>query len=282
MAVYAIGDVHGCLPQLLELLEAIRFRPARDRLWFVGDIINRGPDSLGTLRFVRDLGDRAVTLMGNHELRAISGLSGHGDRAFANQMGFFAQAPDLPEIHQWLRGLPLMHHDAGLGAMMVHAGFFPGWSFHRARELADRLQEILRDDRRISTLFSSASSSLPDLEPVVTEEMASLHFALAVMTRMRICQPDGRVVWSIPGEKSGMAFRLEPDSPYRPWYELLDWPGEERVVYGHWAVAGLSLNGRFKGLDSGCVYGGRLSAIRLDHPETPVTQVTCPCYVAPE
>ncbi|MBF0626832.1 MAG: symmetrical bis(5'-nucleosyl)-tetraphosphatase [Magnetococcales bacterium] len=284
MAVYAIGDVHGCLPELKALLKAVRFHPGRDRLWFVGDIFNRGPDSLGTIRFVRDLGERAVTLLGNHEVRALGGLSGRPDRGFARQMAFFNDAPDLPELYAWLRTLPLIHHDPELGASMVHAGFYPGWSREQAQARADDLQRIFRDDARIGSFFATFPTTFPESEPNQDDESARLHFALAVLTRLRICHPDGRVVWSIPGESGGTAFRLAADSPYRPWYRLLDWPEDDttRIIYGHWAVAGLTQYGRFSGLDSGCVYGGRLTAMRLDHPDHPITQVACPGYVSPE
>ncbi|MBF0613736.1 MAG: symmetrical bis(5'-nucleosyl)-tetraphosphatase [Magnetococcales bacterium] len=281
MAVYAIGDVHGCLSELRMLLKEIAFQPGRDRLWFVGDIINRGPDSLGTLRLVRDLGDRAVTLMGNHELRAVSGLSGCPDRAFSKQMGFVQQAEDRAELYAWLRALPLMHHDPELGVSMVHAGLFPGWDQAQAIERARRLEKMLRDDATIGTLLTGFGSDFPDWEPQESaSEVERLQFALAVMTRLRICHSDGRIVWSIPGETSGTAFRLTPDSPYRPWHRLLAWPG--RIIYGHWAVAGLTRNDPFIGLDSGCVYGGKLTAIRVDHPDMPVTQVPCSRYVVPE
>ncbi|MBF0271769.1 MAG: symmetrical bis(5'-nucleosyl)-tetraphosphatase [Magnetococcales bacterium] len=282
MAVYAIGDVHGCLPELKTLLQAVNFHPGRDQLRFVGDLINRGPDSLGTMRFVRDLGDRAISLMGNHEVRAISGLSGRPDRSFSRQMHFFDKAPDLPELYAWLRGLPLIHHDAELGVRMVHAGYLPGWTPETVEDCARRLHALFLDDARIGPFFAQFPAILPDQDPGPDDEQARLHFVLSVLTRLRICQPDGRVVWSIPGKSGGEAFRLEPNSPYRAWHDLLDWPGRERLVYGHWAIAGLNRTGRFLGLDSGCVYGGKLTAVRLDHPDAPITQIPCPCYVTAE
>ncbi|MEO5346394.1 MAG: symmetrical bis(5'-nucleosyl)-tetraphosphatase [Magnetococcus sp. YQC-9] len=282
MAIYAIGDLHGCLPQLRTLLEAIGFLPCQDRLLFVGDIISRGPDTLGTLRFVRDLGERAITLMGNHELRAINGLSGLSEKGFQKHLGFLSSCPERDEILCWLRQLPFVHHEPDLNLRMVHAGFYAGWSLEQAMNYAGQLSAILGDDARLIPFLKQYPADLPVSEPDTSDEVARLHFAMAVMTRIRICQPDGRVVWGIPGASGGAAFKLEPDSPYRPWYDLMSWPGEERIIYGHWAIAGLSLNRRFKGLDSGCVYGGKLTAMRLDHPDMPVTQVPCPAYVKPE
>ncbi|MBF0165222.1 MAG: symmetrical bis(5'-nucleosyl)-tetraphosphatase [Magnetococcales bacterium] len=282
MAVYAIGDVHGCLPQLLTLLEAVGFRPGRDRLLFVGDIISRGPDSLGTIRFVRDQGERAVALMGNHELRAINALLGFPEKGFSKHLGFLTTCPERDEILAWMRQRPFVHHEPELKLRLVHAGFWSGWSLDQAMEYARRLSAILHDEPTLRGFLARSPANLPDSESPSMDETARLHFAMAIMTRLRICQPDGRVVWAIPGATGGAAFKLEPDSPYLPWHALLDWPVEERIVYGHWAIAGLSRNGRFIGLDSGCVYGGKLTAMRVDHPDLPITQVPCPAYVKPE
>ncbi|MBF0417033.1 MAG: symmetrical bis(5'-nucleosyl)-tetraphosphatase [Magnetococcales bacterium] len=282
MAVYAIGDIHGCLPQLLTLLEAIRYRPGQDRLLFVGDIISRGPDPLGTIRFVREQQERAVTLMGNHELRAINGLLGFPEKGFIKHLGFLTTCPERDDILAWLRQLPFVHHEPELNLRLVHAGFFPGWSLDQAMEYATRLSAILRDDAQLRPFLARYPANLPENETDTMDETARLHFAMAVMTRLRICQPDGRVVWAIPGTSGGDAFKLEPDSPYHPWHALLDWQDDARIIYGHWAIAGLTRIGRFMGLDSGCVYGGKLTAMRVDHPDFPVTQVTCPAYVKPE
>ncbi|MBF0428382.1 MAG: symmetrical bis(5'-nucleosyl)-tetraphosphatase [Magnetococcales bacterium] len=289
MAVYAVGDVHGSLPELKALLTAIGFRASRDRLWFVGDVINRGPDSLGTLRFIRDLGDRAITLMGNHEARALMGLSGHGDPLFDSQMGFLTQAPDVEEWYTWLRGLPLLHHDPELETVMVHAGVHPDWTLEDAKQRAEKLHEILQDDEQIGPFFSDAEKIFSAVEEDATaclnfsnadlkNATNCLRFAFSVMTRIRLCEEKGRLVWSNPALTSAKSDLL----PLRPWYELVKWPEGLQVVYGHWAAAGLNAKGRFLGLDSGCVYGGQLTAVRLDHPGKPLIQVPCPCYVAPE
>ncbi|MBF0180855.1 MAG: symmetrical bis(5'-nucleosyl)-tetraphosphatase [Magnetococcales bacterium] len=275
MAVYAIGDVHGCLPELLVLLARIDFRPGRDRLLFVGDILNRGPDSLGTVRFVRDLGDEAVTLMGNHEARAVMGMSGRADGSFQSHLGVLADAPEADQILAWLRGLPLMHRDASLGVTMVHAGLYPGWTMADAFAIAARLRAVVMDDAGLKMLLAGFREPYAEREPDDTDEMARLRFALAVMTRIRYCTPEGRLVWANPA-----ALAETPD--WVPWYRIRPLPEPEVMVYGHWAAAGLTTGGGYYGLDSGCVYGGRLTALRLDHPERPLFQVPCPCYVKPE
>ncbi|MBF0294315.1 MAG: symmetrical bis(5'-nucleosyl)-tetraphosphatase [Magnetococcales bacterium] len=276
MAVYAIGDVHGCLPELQALLAQIDFRPQRDRLLFVGDILNRGPDSLGTVRFVRDLGEGAITLLGNHEARAIMGMSGLADGFFQSHLGALAQAPDAARILSWLRALPLMHREASLGVTMVHAGLYPDWTMADAFAFAARLSAVLRDDAGLTRLLAGFREPFPEQEPDDPDEMARLRFALAVMTRIRYCTPEGRLVWANP---AGLA---ESPPDWTPWYGMRPLPEPEVMVYGHWAAAGLTIGGGYYGLDSGCVYGGKLTALRLDHPERPRFQVPCPCYVKPE
>lgn len=282
MAVYAVGDVHGCLEELKRLLDAVEFRSSCDQLWFVGDVINRGPDSLGTIRFIRDLGDRAITLMGNHEARAVVGMSGFGDGSFNDQMGFLLDAPDAAQIYAWLRGLPFLHYDERLETVLVHAGLSPRWSFADAMSRATKLSEILRDDKKIGPFFANFTDIFPEVEPDGADEAARLRYAFAVLTRVRLCREDGQLVWTNTDLATGASDGLVSGSPIRPWYELGKWSGRETVVYGHWAAAGLTVKGRFIGLDSGCVYGGRLTAVRLDHPQRPMVHIPCPCYVQPD
>ncbi|MEO5331380.1 MAG: symmetrical bis(5'-nucleosyl)-tetraphosphatase [Magnetococcus sp. YQC-5] len=282
MAVYAIGDVHGCLPELKKLLDAVGFRARHDRLWFVGDVINRGPDSLGTVRFIRDLGERAITLMGNHEARAMIGLGGFADPSFDRQMAFLTQAPDRVELLSWLRQLPFMHRDETLATSMVHAGLYPGWSIEDAMMRARQLHDVMQDDKKFGPFFAEFTDHTPEVEPEEGDKTARLRFAFSVLTRIRLCKENGQLVWTNPVLSPGQPYVPLLNDSCRPWHELGQWSDRETVVYGHWAAAGLQLNGRFWGLDSGCVYGGKLTAVRLDHPDRPLMQVSCPCYVPPE
>ncbi|MBF0462189.1 MAG: symmetrical bis(5'-nucleosyl)-tetraphosphatase [Magnetococcales bacterium] len=288
MAIYVIGDVHGCLPELNALLAAIAFRPKRDRLWFVGDLVNRGPDSLGVLRLVRGLGKRAVVVMGNHEGRVIAALSGGGAHPVAQAL---RAAPDGAELETWLRALPLLHYDQSLGVGMVHAGLSPTWTLAEAGRLASAVSQILQDTHASQAFFQEWEGTLLDEEPSPTEPIHRLRFAFALMTRLRLCTPAGVPLWPnhplVAGLANPYAFvpasgQAAPDFPFRPWFELRPRSENVRFVYGHWAAAGLTLNHNTWGLDSGCVYGGKLTAMCLDHPERPVTQVVCPAYVVPE
>ncbi|MBF0401851.1 MAG: symmetrical bis(5'-nucleosyl)-tetraphosphatase [Magnetococcales bacterium] len=291
MAVYAIGDVHGCLSELKQLLAAIAFHPEHDHLWFVGDFINRGPDSLGTLRFIRELGDRAVVVMGNHEGRAVAGLCGWEDNGLAPFLQELRSAPDALELEHWLRRIPLFHCDQSLGIGMVHAGLSPTWSLDEVRGLSLALGKVFADPDTSRRFFLEWDNAILDQEMPQDDSLDRLRFAFAIMTRLRMCSADGRPLWPnhplVAGLANPYAFvpssaPQSPDFPFRPWFELRPEQERARIVYGHWAAAGLTINPQAWGLDSGCVYGGKLTAMRLDHPDRQITQVVCPRYVTPE
>lgn len=283
MALYAIGDLHGCLAELTALLDKISFDPQNDRLWFVGDMLSRGPDSLGCLRFIRGLGDRAVAVLGNHEIRAIIGLSGNFNADFDSYMGFFAGAPDRDELYCWMRSLPLVYRDAEVGFTMVHAGFSPKWSIDEALQLSNRFVEIFADAQQTSMFFAGSSEKDYLQEPKTADEHERLRFALTMMTRVRYCNREGDIMFPWHLRAKGLLDadgRLKKDSPYQPWYALRKWLPGEKVVYGHWAAAGLALDSHSFGLDSGSVYGKKLTAMRLDHPAHPIVQVDSQEYFA--
>ncbi|MBF0380644.1 MAG: symmetrical bis(5'-nucleosyl)-tetraphosphatase [Magnetococcales bacterium] len=282
MATYAIGDIHGCFDELQSLLTKINFDPQHDRLWFVGDLISRGPNSLGCLRFVRNLGDRAVVVLGNHELRAITGLSGNGTKEFLEYMGFFNNIPDLEEIYSWLRSLPLLHHDEELGFTMVHAGLSPNCSVADALHLSEKFGKILADKMLTKKFFAPTKRKLPYEEPPREDIEAWLHFNVGLMTKIRYCTKQGGLISPKEVRESGLlGADGEPDknSPYQAWHKQRNWQKGERIIYGHWAVAGLNIGKQHFGLDSGAVYGGKLTAMQLDHPQHPITQVDSPPYI---
>lgn len=288
MAIYAIGDVHACLPALNALLSELDFCPDRDRLWFVGDLINRGPESLKTLRFVRSLGDRAVVVMGNHEGRAVAGLSGWDDPGLALFLFELKNSADAVELETWLRNIPLFHYDETLGIGMVHAGLSPSWTQEEVCRLSNRLNQIFLDPQQSRLFFQESSHFSLVEEPSRDKEMDHLRFAFSIMTRIRMCTQEGSPLWPnhplLAGLANPYAFANMANMPssFFPWFELR--PKEERlnIVYGHWAAAGLMLKRKTWGLDSGCVYGGQLSAIRLDHPDHAIFQVPCQQYALPE
>ncbi|MBF0185077.1 MAG: symmetrical bis(5'-nucleosyl)-tetraphosphatase [Magnetococcales bacterium] len=292
MAVYAIGDVHGCLPELKQLLSAIRFDPETDQLRFVGDLVNRGPDSIGVIRFVRSLGAQAVTVMGNHEGRILAALSGWpADKGIMPLVQQLRAATDGPELIQWLQAMPLFHCDRSLAFGMVHAGLSPAWSLNDVRALSKEISTVLQDDEQSREFFLNWDDTVLDNPEDENDPLSRLRFAYAVMTRIRLCTAQGQPLWPnnpllagvsnpyafVPNEESKAA-----DFPYRPWFELRPEAEQARIIYGHWAAAGMTLNRKSFGLDSGCVYGGKLTALQLDDPDLAVYQISCPQYVTPE
>jgi bis(5'-nucleosyl)-tetraphosphatase (symmetrical) len=265
MATYAIGDVQGCFDELQQLLEKIGFS-AGDRLWFVGDLVNRGPKSLEVLRFVRSLGARAVTVLGNHDLHLVAQHEGferpRSDDTFADVMA----APDRSELVDWLRGRPLMHAEGDCA--MVHAGLLPAWSVGKALRLAGEVRAALEaPDYR--EFLAHMYGSMPDCWADELAGWDRLRVIVNAMTRMRFCTPDGKMEFRAKGKETPAGFV--------PWYETR--PRERCfVIAGHWSALGLKLTRQVALLDSGCVWGGALSALRLE--DRSVLQVPCRGYQA--
>ncbi|OSM02328.1 symmetrical bis(5'-nucleosyl)-tetraphosphatase [Magnetofaba australis] len=286
MAHYAIGDVHGCLPELQRLLEALNFDPAADRLWFVGDLINRGPDSLGVLRLVKGLGDAAVTVLGNHEARLLAAYYAPPESKLYQRHGDYFNADDGAELLTWIRSWPLLVEAPELGWAMTHAGLPSDWSLATARYWSRRVEDALRDAPSAEVMLSNFPRSLPQRLPEAdAPPWEPLRFALIALTHIRVCNPEGTLLWPKEAAEMGLEdpYGVPPlDFPYQPWHGFRDRyqrdAGEPRIVYGHWAAAGLTVTPHTVGLDSGCVYGGALSAIRLDDPQAPITAVPSSGY----
>ena len=268
MTVYAIGDVQGCQAELLALLEKLRFDRARDRLWFVGDLVNRGPDSLGVLRFVRDLGEKASVVLGNHDLHLLAVAAGHGrGLRRADTLTDVLHAPDRDELLDWLRRCPLVHHDAEIGFAMVHAGFPPQWTLAEAIAASREVEAALA--RRPVKMYAEMYGDDPDLWSDSLTGADRLRFIVNCCTRLRFVDRDGRVNLRLKDAPS------EVPAPWIPWFSA---PGRRtsavRIVCGHWSALGLSIKANVWSLDSGCVWGGRLTGLKLGaQPE--VVQVPC-------
>jgi bis(5'-nucleosyl)-tetraphosphatase (symmetrical) len=267
MATYAIGDVQGCYDELQQLLERISFS-ASDRLWFVGDLVNRGPKSLEVLRFVRALGDRAVTVLGNHDLHLVAVHEGFQRQRADDTLSDVLAACDRKELVDWLRQCPLMHV-AGDYAM-VHAGLLPGWSVKKALRLSEEVEQALRA-ASYRQFLENMYGSKPDRWSDALAGWDRLRVIVNAMTRMRFCTADGRMDFHAKGTTA--------PAGYRPWYEAR--PAEPHLLLcGHWSALGLRLEPGVALLDSGCVWGGSLSALRLD--DRRVFQVKCAGYQAVE
>ena len=256
MSTYAIGDVQGCYDQLRRLLDRVRFDPATDTLWLVGDLVNRGPQSLETLRFVRDLGDRAVTVLGNHDLHLLVVAAGMHKAHRGDTLDEILQAPDCEELLDWLRGRKLMH--TGAGYAMVHAGLLPQWSIERACGLAAEAEAALQGPG-----YRDFLQNMYGNEPTAWREDLTgydrLRVIINAMTRLRLCDAKGRMDFS---HKTTL-----DDAPpgYFPWFAAPNRASAGTpIVCGHWAALGLMLEPDLVALDSGCVWGRRLSALRLE------------------
>ena len=267
MATYAIGDVQGCNEELQALLSRFEFDAAHDRLWFVGDLVNRGPDSLAVLRFVRGLGDGAVVVLGNHDLHLLCLAEGYAKKRADDTLDELLAAPDAPALLEWLRGRPLMHLEHQY--VMVHAGLLPQWSLEKAQALAREVEGALRAANYrefLSKMYGGTPTAWRD-------ELAGwdrLRVIVNAMTRLRFCNAEGEMNLRAKGAAAPPGFR--------PWFELRA-PQELPIICGHWSALGLKLADRLAALDSGCVWGGSLTALRLE--DRNLFQVTCRGYQRP-
>lgn len=271
MATYAIGDIQGCFGSLTELLDRIGFNATRDRLWFVGDLVNRGPHSLETLRFVKSLGEAAITVHGNHDLHLCMVDAGHGRKNDDDTLLPILDAPDREDLLAWIRAWPLMHVEGEYA--LVHAGLLPQWTVPKARELAAEVEHQLRSkkyEKFLSHLFGSKPAFWDDS----LEGWDRLRLIVNAMTRMRFCTAEGVIEFRAKGPvESAPAGCL-------PWFAV---PGrksrDHTIVCGHWSALGLYMEPKLLALDSGCLWGGTLTAVRLE--DRRVYQVKCPAAIQP-
>ena len=263
MATYAIGDVQGCYPELQRLLDKLRFDPAADKLWFCGDLVNRGGESLATLRLIHGLREQCVVTLGNHDLSLLAiALRKPDAQAKVNpELREVLFADDAPVLFEWLRSQKLLHHDEQLGWTMIHAGLAPAWTLRQAQKAAQDVERELsspRHPRILRNLFGNRPAGWSNRLQGLDRHRATIN----LLTRMRYCDVNGRIDFEakdIPGTQRPGLY---------PWFEV---PGmrrrETRIVCGHWSALG-----RFSGLgvyaiDTGCVWGGQLTALRLDGEE---------------
>lgn len=266
MATYAIGDVQGCFDEFRQLLRKIRFGNA-DRLWLVGDLVNRGPKSLEVLHFVRDLGERAVTVLGNHDLHLLAQYEGIERARKDDTFGDVLEAPDAAALVAWVRRRPMMHAEADYA--MVHAGLLPQWTIERALLLGKEVEQALQAPN-YREFLEHMYGNQPDRWDDALAGWERLRVIVNAMTRMRFCDRQGRI--DLQGKGT------EPAKGYLRWYETRP-PEKRTLIFGHWSQLGLVLEPGVAGLDSGCVWGGALSAFRLE--DRTLHQVPCAGYQAP-
>jgi bis(5'-nucleosyl)-tetraphosphatase (symmetrical) len=265
MAIYAIGDLQGCFTAFQRLIALIRFDPAQDKLWLVGDLVNRGPDSLAILRYVKQAGDAVQIVLGNHDLHLLMVAAGIGRNHPSDTLQPILNAPDREELLHWLRQQKLFHSEGPYA--MVHAGLLPSWSIAQAVQLSAEVENALRQDS-YPEIFSSIYGNEPDYWFDDWGGFIRLRVIVNAMTRMRICTADGKMNLYFKGALSTIP------SNYLPWFRVPHRASEQQtIVCGHWSALGLHLSDHVIALDSGCVWGGQLTAIRLE--DRKIFQIPC-------
>lgn len=269
MAEYAVGDLQGCLEPLKCLLAHVDFDPARDRLWLVGDLVNRGPQSLETLRFLYGIREAVVCVLGNHDLHLLAASRKIDRLKKADTLDEILQAPDRDVLLDWVRRQKLMHYDAQRNIAMVHAGIPPQWTLKKALRHAQEVEEALRDDARIEPFLNDMYGNEPAKWSGDLRGVARLRVITNYFTRMRFCNRDGKLDLKA---KEG----LDSAPPgYAPWFSHKHRKTRSvKIVFGHWAA----LEGRCDepgvyALDSGCVWGGAMTLLNLDTLE----RLRCDC-----
>lgn len=256
MSRFVIGDVQGCFQQLISLLAAVKFNPASDQLWFCGDLIARGPDSLATLRFIRSLGDAAKVVLGNHDLHFLACVFGLAKVNTKDKLDELLNASDLSELSQWLLEQPLMHYEPAQELLLVHAGLAPRWELKQALEAASEVSEILKTqpEKILSTMYGDS----PVLWQDAKSDEERWRFTVNSCTRMRFCDEEGALNLK---EKRHPA---QVDT-LRPWYEFWKNKPHPTIFFGHWAtLMGHSPIEGIHALDTGCVWGNSLTAYCIE------------------
>jgi bis(5'-nucleosyl)-tetraphosphatase (symmetrical) len=259
MATYAIGDIQGCFATLEKLLSHINFDDKQDTLWFTGDLVNRGPQSLETLRFVKELGNQHRTVLGNHDLHLLAVLCGAHPGWEEDTFEAIITAPDKNELIAWLSAQPLIHHDATLGYTMVHAGLSAKWNLAEAEKLAAEVSETLQS-HRAKDFFIHMYGNQPDQWRDDLMGWDRLRCITNYFTRARFCYADGRLELQHKG-----TLQSHPEA-LMPWFKVPERKSADLdILFGHWAaLGGITNTPRAHALDTGCIWGFDLTAMRLD------------------
>ncbi len=272
MAVYAIGDVQGCFDELKELLTHIKFNSDRDQLWFSGDIVNRGPKSLKTLRFIRSLEDNAITVLGNHDLHLLATAYEHKKPGRKDTLDKILQAKDSPQLLDWLRHQPLVFHDKEKDVTLLHAGTHPDWTINKTLKLANEVEQILRSDQHIN-FYKSMYGNKPTTWHDSLSGWPRYRFITNILTRLRYCDKFGRPALNAKGAPGSQAKHL------MPWYEVPDRKTkDDTLIFGHWSTlphAGRKPIKNTYAIDSGCLWGGYLTAMKVGKKKIKYIRISC-------
>jgi len=260
MAVYAVGDLQGCLEPLKCLLHEVGFDPIEDRLWLVGDLVNRGPQSLETLRFLYAMRDSLVCVLGNHDLHLLAVAHNIERMKKGDTLQEILDAPDRDELLDWLRMQKLLHYDAERDLVMVHAGIPPQWTLKKALRRAEEVEQVLRDDTRIALFLDGMYGNEPAKWDRELQGVARLRVITNYFTRMRFCTADGKL-----DLKSKEGLDSAPPG-YAPWFSHPQRRMRgQKLIFGHWAALGGQCDEPgVQALDSGCVWGNRMTLLNVD------------------
>jgi bis(5'-nucleosyl)-tetraphosphatase (symmetrical) len=259
MATYIVGDIQGCYDELQRLLDKVNFDPASDRLWSVGDLVNRGGQSLETLRLLKSLDDRFLVTLGNHDLYLLRENWKYPDGGSSNhEMDLILHAPDREPLLNWLQGMPLAHFDQEHQVLLMHAGVIPQWSVQDTCNHASEVETVLRSKKAGKFFARMSKGRLRRWNDSRTGWKRRLLIS-NILTRIRFCDMNGKILGSASGPPGSQK------APYLPWFKHKHRQTREvTVIFGHWAALGLCQKKRVTCLDSGCVWGGRLTALRLE------------------
>ena len=273
MATYAIGDIQGCYDELRQLLEKINFRSDCDTLWFTGDLVNRGPKSLQTLRFIKSLEENAIVVLGNHDLHLLAIAYSPNQSCSKDTLDEILNTTDREILLDWLRYLPLMHVDSDLQLSMVHAAIHPHWSISQAQSLAAEVEAVLQSDQHIN-FYQNMYGDEPAIWSDNLQGWPRLRHITNVFTRLRFCHHDGSLALSYKCEPGAQPENLQP------WFSIENRDSkDDLIIFGHWSTLILAKDIQYKNvypLDTGCLWGGHLTAMRIDDGSFSRVALQCP------
>lgn len=255
MAIYAIGDIQGCFDELLRLLDVISFNEHADQLWFAGDLVNRGPKSLETLRFIKSLGDSAVTVLGNHDLHLLAASCAPKIAHKKDSLLPILEAPDRDELIDWLRHRPLFHYNEDF--CLIHAGLPPQWDFKKTQKMALLAEQALQGPN-YQAFLNHMYGNKPNIWSPNLKGIEKLRFIVNCFTRMRFCDINGRLDFVHSGPIGSQPKNL------MPWFEVPKRKNADmRIIFGHWSALGYYEGSNCYAIDTGCLWGGQLTALKL-------------------
>lgn len=270
MATYAIGDIQGCYWPFKKLLKKIKFKSNKDTLWICGDLVNRGPDSLKTLQYIRSLGDSVRCVLGNHDLHLLAIYYTSAEQKKNDTLSELLNSPDVDGLMTWLRQQPLFYFDARLNCAMVHAGIYPGWSVTDCLHYAKEVHEVLTGDHYL-TYFNSMYANTPDTWQPGLKKMERWRFITNVFTRMRFIDDDNRMQMKLKGSPL-----KQSDPSIHPWFERTKKQlKHNRIVFGHWSTLESMQYDNYFALDSACLWGGALTALKISSKIPKWTRLNC-------